>query len=258
MEYIKLFPKIHVYKGLLNNCEELVDILKKAEEDPETTYLFKDWKPWSFFGTYVYQINNDAIHSGIKDDKLEKEINYLEMVKKAFFDSTSDFLKEYNLELPGDWKMMGPSFSRYTSDDKEEGRVGKGMSMSRHTDYVPWMKDVPGYKFALTCTMYLNDNYDGGEISFKIGDQYIDYKPVAGDVVVFPSGHPEFLAEEHPYLHGVKKISNNTRYLIRCFYQFYYPGSQEWLDNQNKYGEELWNQMEEERIQEEMRKFDFH
>ena len=85
MEHIKLFPKIHVYKGLLKNCEELVDILKKAEEDPETTYLFKDWKPWSFFGTYVYQINNDPIHSGVKDSKLEKEVGYLEMVKKAFY-----------------------------------------------------------------------------------------------------------------------------------------------------------------------------
>lgn len=257
MEYIKLFPKIHVYKGLLNNCDDLVDILKKAEQDPDTSYLFKDWKPWSFFGTYVYQIDNDAIHSGIQDEKLQKEVAYLEMVKKAFFDSTSHFLSEHKLELPGDWKMMGPSFSRYIPDEKEEGRVGKGMSMSRHTDYVPWMKDVPGYKFALTCTMYLNDDYDGGEISFKVGDQYIDYKPVTGDVIVFPSGHPEFLADEHPYLHGVKKISGNARYLIRSFYQFYHPGSQEWLQNEQKYGKEIWGKMEDERIEKEMRVYDF-
>ena len=258
MEYIKLFPKIHVYKGLLNNCDDLVDILKKAEEDSDTTYLFKDWKPWSFFGTYVYQIDNDAIHSGVQNEKLQKEINYLEMVKKAFFDSTDNFLKEYKLDLPGDWQMMGPSFSKYIPDEGEEGRVGKGMSMSRHTDYVPWMKDVPGYKFALTCTMYLNDDYDGGEISFKVGDQYIDYKPVAGDVIVFPSGHPEFLADEHPYLHGVKKISGNPRYLIRSFYQFYHTGSEEWLKNQEKYGKEIWCKMEEERIEKDMRVYDFY
>lgn len=258
MEHIKLFPKIHVYKGLLNNCDDLVDILKKAEEDSDTTYLFKDWRPWSFFGTYVYQINNDAIHSGAQNEKLQKEINYLEMVKKAFFNSTSDFLKEYRLDLPEDWQMMGPSFSKYTTDQDEEGRVGRGMSMSRHTDYVPWMKDVPGYKFALTCTMYLNDDYDGGEISFKVGDQYIDYKPVTGDVIVFPSGHPEFLADDHPYLHGVKKISGNPRYLIRFFYQFYHLGSEEWLKNEKKHGKEIWGKMEEERIQRDMRAYDFY
>lgn len=255
MDYIKLFPKIHVYKNLLPKVDGLVDILKKSEEDPDTSYLFKDWKPWSFFGTYVYQINNDAIHSNIKDEKLVEEIHYLDLVKKAFFDSTSDFLKEYNLKVPEDWKLMGPSFSRYTPDSKEDGRVGDGMSMSRHTDYVPWMKGVPGYKFGLTCTMYLNDNYDGGEISFKIKDQYIDYKPVAGDVIVFPSGHPDFLSEEHTYLHGVKKIKGNDRYLIRCFYQFFDPGSKEWHEGKEKYGEELWCKMEDERIERDMKTY---
>jgi hypothetical protein len=257
MDYIKLFPKIHVYKNLLPKVDGLVDILKKSEEDPTTSYLFKDWKPWSFFGTYVYQIDNDIVHSGIQDKKLTKEIDYLEMVKKAFFDSTDNFLKEYNLDVPEDWQLMGPSFSRYTPDEKQEGRVGKGMSMSRHTDYVPWMRGVPGYKFGLTCTMYLNDDYEGGEISFKIGKDYIDYKPVAGDVLVFPSGHPDFLSEDHPYLHGVKKIEGNSRYLIRCFYQFFDPGSKEWHEGKEKHGEELWGKMEDERIERDMKKYDF-
>lgn len=247
MKYEVLYPKIHVYKDLLPGVDELVQILKESEQDPNTSYIYKDWKPWSIFGTYVYQIDNDILHSNITDERFLKEKHYLELVKNAFYTSTGHFLDEHNLKLPEDWQIMGPSFSKYNQDSY----VGNGLAMRRHTDYQPWESEVPGYKFALTCTMYLNDTYEGGEISFKIKDKVIDYKPKPGDVIVFPSGHPNFLCEDEVYLHGVKQISGGDRYLIRCFYQFYYPGSEEWHKNKEKYGEELWAKMERERIEKE-------
>ena len=36
------------------------------------------------------------------------------------------------------------------------------------------------------------------------------------------------------------------------------PTAKEWLENQEKYGEELWGKMEEERIERDMRIYDFY
>ena len=49
-------------------------------------------------------------------------------------------------------------------------------------------------------------------------------------------------------MHGVKIVSGADKYLIRCFYQKPFAGNPEWLANREKYGEEVWMKMEEERI----------
>lgn len=52
--------------------------------------------------------------------------------------------------------------------------------------------------------IYINDNYEGGEIHFP--DHDISIKPKAGDLLCFPDT-PEFL-------HGVNKVSGSSRYTI--------------------------------------------
>jgi predicted 2-oxoglutarate/Fe(II)-dependent dioxygenase YbiX len=268
MKFDILFPKIHIYKDLLPDHKNLVKNLKESEKDPESSFVFKNWKRWSQFGTYVHQLGykDENVKNNIDDHTVnfsnlvamsprEKEENsYAKMVYDAFYKSTSHFLEYYKTSLPEDSTIMGPSFSRYDKNNEEDSELEKsiGLNMARHTDYQPWESEMPGYKFILTCTMYLNDDYEGGEISFKINDEYLDYKPKAGDVLVFPSGHPNFLCENDTYLHGVKKIYKEDRYLIRCFYQIYYPGSKKWHEGKEKYGEELWGKMEEERIKKEL------
>lgn len=55
--------------------------------------------------------------------------------------------------------------------------------------------------------LYLNDNYDGGEIYYpKLN---LQYKPKRGDLIIHPG------TEE--YMHGVKDISNGNRYVITFF-----------------------------------------
>jgi hypothetical protein len=105
--------------------------------------------------------------------------------------------------------------------------------------------------------MYLNDDYSGGDIAFivkesdnDVEDKEIVYKPQEGDVIVFPSGHPDYFSESGKYLHAVKAVTSGTKYLIRCFYQKPYPGSDEWHKNLQKYGAERWFALEEQRVRE--------
>ena len=117
------------------------------------------------------------------------------------------------------------------------------MTMQYHTDYIISQSDMPGPKFHITCTFYINDDYKGGEIEFYINGKFITHKPKAGDIVIFPS--------TPPYYHGVKLIESGNKFMIRNFVMTKYKGSQEWLDNQNKYGAYNWAKMEIERIENE-------
>lgn len=55
----------------------------------------------------------------------------------------------------------------------------------------------------LTCVVYLNDDYQGGEVYFPFFD--IEKRPNAGDILMYPGSWQ--------YLHGVKKVEG-VRYAI--------------------------------------------
>ena len=252
VKYEKLYPKIYLYKDLIPNPEILVQMLKDSENNPGSSKVFMDWIPWHIFGTYLNQtpipellIQN--ISESEKDEKFNNEYKYAKIIWDAFHTATSHFLNEHNVTKGDDWIVMGPSYSRYFHDDSLDSYENV---MVHHTDFVRIEADMPGNKFVLTCTMYLNDDYEGGDIDFIIKNDHIPYKPKAGDVLVFPSGHPDILSEGQTYLHGVKKVQKVDKYLIRCFYQIPYAGSEEWLANENKYGKEVWAEMERKRIEE--------
>jgi len=102
---------------------------------------------------------------------------------------------------------------------------------------------MPGPKFFITCTMYINDDYKGGDIEFFVDGKLINHKPKAGDILIFPS--------EEPYYHGVKLIEDGYKFFVRNFVMEPFEGTKEWLDNQKKYGAYRWALMEQERIEKE-------
>lgn len=62
--------------------------------------------------------------------------------------------------------------------------------------------------YDLSSLIYINDDYDGGEIFFPQHD--IEINPSAGDAVFFPG--------DKFYLHGVNEIKNNNRFTIPVFW----------------------------------------
>ncbi|NDB58518.1 2OG-Fe(II) oxygenase, partial [bacterium] len=85
-----------------------------------------------------------------------------------------------------------------------------------------------------------NDNYNGGDIEFYVDGKFVNHKPKAGDLMIFPSGEP--------YYHGVKTIPDGNKFFIRNFVMFDYDGSEEWIKNQKRYGAYKWAQKELERV----------
>lgn len=256
LEYSKLDDRVYVYKNLISDPYKLVEILKKTEQNPEESFFFNGWDQWSVFGTYVTPTKGYVEQQDSEDFLLEQ--TYRDMVEEAFQKSTTHFLNSHGLKVEDSWITMGPSYCKYdyhTADEtfniKDDPQIGK-LSMLYHTDYQWAEYDQPGNKFALTCTIYLNDDYEGGDVVFRIKDKVIPYKPVAGDVVIFPSGHPKLLSEDGVYFHAVRLVQKTEKYFIRYFYMIPDNGKKAWRENRDKYGEEVWNEMYKKIVQDRL------
>lgn len=240
LEYIEIYPKIIVYRNVFPDVD---DFLKKS-------LACNGWESWYSFGTMLALQEKDIIFNSFPtkeeymnsreycDDPKNRELSIL--LGEIFYDVTKHYIDKYPDTSFPNWLKRSASVNEYAN----ESGVSPNYAMNYHTDFVWPLRDNPGEKFALTTTFYLNDDYEGGEICFKIKDDLISHKPKKGDVIVFPA--------TRPYLHAVRKNYGGPRYMIRSFWQYKDSGSEEWLANEKKYGEKVWEDMEKERLKKEM------
>jgi Rps23 Pro-64 3,4-dihydroxylase Tpa1-like proline 4-hydroxylase len=76
--------------------------------------------------------------------------------------------------------------------------------------YLPEHTDHGSSSRTLSVVLYLNDNYDGGEINFPNVGNGIKIKPEAGSAIFFPSNFV--------FSHSVNKIYKGTRYALPNWY----------------------------------------
>ena len=237
-----IYPKVYIYRNLFKDIDGFLDIAKKQEKEK--------WEKWYTFGSMLplmeQRVSFDKFPT-IEEYRekrawgpLSSQSALTEEVGEIFYKVTKHYLDNNpDVALPN-YSKGSASINIYQND----AGISEHYAMNYHTDFVVPLKENPGTKFGITTTFYLNDDYEGGEICFKINDHYISHKPQAGDVIVFPS--------MDPYMHGVRKSFGTERYMIRCFWEFEDPGSPEWHANKERYGEEVWEQMEKERYKKEI------
>lgn len=234
--YKELYPKIFVYKNLLPDAEHLHRIMRNSEHDANGRFYLRKWDVWSLFGRYT-QIKHFEDESREFGQRYVDEKYLADRVNQAYSQAVDHYVEKNNLVIPEGGRLMSSSFSKYNSDINV---LQNEMTMQYHTDFLISEKAMPGDKFFLTCTTYINDNYDGGDICFYINGDFINHKPEAGDILVFPSGLP--------YYHGVKTIRNGNKFFIRNFIQYPFGGTKEWLANQRQFGAPRWADKERERL----------
>ncbi len=240
MEIIELYPNVVVYRGLYEDPQTVIDAYRETNE----------WKQWFVFGELTtVKTNNHTFREFPTEDQWRSTIidsdpeitDATRKVLDAFFEATSHYKNTYFKEEILNWKFTAPAICMYKTDGGADTNVG----MFYHTDFQQERADAPGDKPVMTCTMYLNGDYEGGEICFKVLNEegtdveFFMHKPQAGDVLVFPS--------RAPYYHGVNKTTEGQKYFVRSFWQYEFEGTQDWRDGQAKYGHEVWAEMEKER-----------
>jgi predicted 2-oxoglutarate/Fe(II)-dependent dioxygenase YbiX len=94
-------------------------------------------------------------------------------------------------------------------------------------------------KSKLVCLLYINDDYEGGELDFR--DHDLTIKPKAGQLITFPGG---FLN-----IHQVKKVESGTRHTIGAFWD--YAESEYSEERLAEWEAEIEKVREEQKIQQE-------
>jgi hypothetical protein len=243
-----IYNYVNVYTDLIPNIQDVYQTLKSSESAYNGQYLLREWSKWSVFGTYSsIKFNPNPQHEeSFLQDKDQEFINLYNKEKEAYLAiinayeiAIDDYLSTYQVAMPENWNKVEPSFCKY--NEFMDYDMGEGLTMQYHTDFFEAEAELPGHKFFITCTMYINDDYDGGDISFYINGNEFNYKPEPGSIVIFPS--------KPPFYHGVKKVSNGEKFLVRKFITYPYSGSQEWLKNQMNHGPIKWAEMEKERLE---------
>jgi hypothetical protein len=261
LEAIEIYPKIFVYKNLFKDIEKIYKNLKESNGSEDG--LFSPWTPWAHFGEYINPIlkNPGLSINSVEDIKTttgkqeDHKVLLLELFEN-FYRATQDYVLKNNVDFDiektvltkngeevKEWQMTGPSIARYKTD------IDHPVAMTYHSDYIREPILSPGYKFAITCLVYFNDDYEGGEIDFITNGEAYMYKPEAGDILIFPSGHPDMLMGENSiYIHGVMVAKGPSKYLSRMYWTKYSVGDDEWFEKEKEFGKEVWDEMQEEII----------
>lgn len=256
LEYEEIYPRIFIYKNLLPNIGEIYDIVSESEYVNPGKAFFNEWSQWFVFGTYgVVKDTPSAIrnfHTLILDDDtspLEKEKIKEQMIfQMRAYTELSDanklalmhYTQKNNVNLPDGSYIPEINIAKYYSGVDFGPNREDTLAMQFHTDYTLGEWYWPNDNFLVTCTTYINDDYDGGEIFFACGKDILKYKPEAGDVLVFPSGSPFYpeSPERQPYFHAVNSIKVRPKYFTRNYIKYPHAAEDLWNRNHEKYGED--------------------
>ena len=115
-----------------------------------------------------------------------KTYKLIEKIQEIFMDQVCSFY-DVNVMTPS------PSIARWFVGNLQYPHADK-------TSY-------PDYDIG--SVIYLNNDYEGGEIYFP--QHNLEIKPVAGNAFAFPG--------DEYYIHGVKEITSGTRYTLPIFWK---------------------------------------
>lgn len=189
--------KIFYYEGVLFHPDQVLLALEESDKILKDSDAISRWKPW-----IRYEEEEDSSGDFIR--KNEKNIGETKttnpkkyatssqqvqmifgQIKNSLTFTTDHYIASLGLEPS---KMSMISISRYDT----------GSELELHTDtYLN--------KSYISAVLYLNDDYEGGELYFP--EQDIRIKPSAGSIVVFPSTDP-FSHQSEAIISGEKYISS--------------------------------------------------
>lgn len=186
---IKYADDIYGFENFLteDECSSILNIL--SDQIPLGLH---DWVPISFYESFTigYPPENHELFK-----KYNLPGNFFKQLQQAFQERVS-FVSNVNIDSVSNiglhlqrWDQG--AYAHYHSDNSDnEGNLG-AFERSRFAAF-----------------LYLNDNFEGGELEFKDKDLII--KPKTGLLMVFHGGHKN--------LHKVHTITKGSRYTIGSFW----------------------------------------
>ena len=174
---------ITVYHDFISKeqCKEFIDFFNARSEE---------WKPICFYGSYGMFISAPLV------------VEHNTSIDQSSLQDITDRMLEATTDMSGIPTKINSIHAQkwdvgaYANDHSDNSDLeGKDMGWSDN-------------KFA--AILYLNDDYEGGEINFR--DHNISLKLKPGDLLTFPGGMEN--------IHSVSEITGGTRYTIVSFQDY--------------------------------------
>lgn len=186
---LKIIDQIRLIPNILSKeeCQLLINYFEKNQQD---AILEESGK--------LYENKASGFHREVdnfKALKLNTDSEALRICLKGIKVCLINYLMFQKINFS---KSLIPYFWSHTNNIRIL-RYREGEEIKDHLD----MSD----EIRMSCSINLNDNYEGGAFSFFHGKHKINLKQ--GQGMVFPA--------ETIWVHGVEKITKGTRYSVNCF-----------------------------------------
>lgn len=192
---VKIHNNIAYIKDVITRPDLLINFLEETDNDPQYYNSISQWQDWypSDSKNFVYgkqKFINLAHETG--NEKIDNRVRYIiNSIDSAVFMCTANYAQHFNIPM-------------------QELKIGKDFAFKKYFtgSYMGPHQDAYGDNAPLrySIVVYLNNDYEGGEINFPDHDFMI--KPEAGSMVIFPSD----------YRHESKLITNGNKYMVPAFW----------------------------------------
>jgi|LauGreDrversion4_2_1035121.scaffolds.fasta_scaffold276151_2 hypothetical protein len=182
---------ILVYRDVLPKNMEIISRLEGVLNDPTNGYTYSEAKVGYGMRMPEYRDCQDFKFkkTDIAEDQSEASLKLQKLWDEVYFrqlQAVRHYCKTYNIGELRYWEAM--NFIKY----------GPGQHFQEHHD------NGYSYNCILSAVSYPNDDYEGGELFFRL--QNLNIKPKAGDLYLFPSN---FM-----YPHRAMPVHSGTKYSI--------------------------------------------
>jgi hypothetical protein len=211
-----LEEKVYYYPDGVKHFEELMKTIDEIDalEEPNGSSLWQDWTA-SNDKKFIYGVTKsfDANQIESLEEPMKSKMKFVyDTVMESFYDVCKDYAEALG---DNDEPRLFPVFNIK--------KYNTGSAMGAHYDQLDGDKTL---RYSLV--MYLNDDCDGGEISFKLSEyedhnkvaspdldyavavekNQIDFgvKPSAGSIIIFPSSAP--------YYHIAHTVKSGFKYMV--------------------------------------------
>jgi hypothetical protein len=182
---------IAIYNNVWDDYKESIDSIEKMVSDPTLEINFE---PSTILGDIDNKLND------------EKKLRTSSNMYIANYMHTNEYLNNFdkkcndviNLVLPGYVRHFGITEEIYNKEHFQLLKYTSGGKFDRHYD------SFPAAKRAVSVLIYLNDEYEGGEIEFV--NFNVKIKPKSGTLILFPSNYP--------YAHIAHPVTSGTKYVV--------------------------------------------
>lgn len=199
----KLDDNIFYYENVLSNPYDFINKIEKLDKDNSNISHITKWEKWNASNTdQEYGISKNGTFSNMQYNTAEDiESSLISYSIKAISDLCfANYRKNTGVEM-----LKLPDYFSIR-------KYNTGADMGKHVDSEdPTDKSHP----VVSGVLYLNDEYEGGEIYFP--EQDIRVKPSAGSMIMFPA--------YRPYFHHPLPIISGNKYMIPFFW---YPLETVW------------------------------